>query len=85
MEFSKNNREKLDYLNNEDLEIFLKRAVEICQPEKITILTDSEEDLDYVRDLALESGSEIPLKFKKHTCHFDGYSDQARDKKNTKY
>lgn len=85
MEFSKDNREKLDYLNNEDLEIFLKRAVEICQPEKIAILTDSKEDLNYVRDLALESGSEIPLKFKKHTCHFDGYSDQARDKKNTQY
>lgn len=85
MTISKNNQKKLAELNNKYVEKFIKKAVEICQPEKVTILTDSVEDLNYVKKLAIKNGSEIPLAFKEHSCHFDGYHDQARDKEKTKY
>ncbi|MFW6457075.1 MAG: phosphoenolpyruvate carboxykinase (GTP), partial [Planctomycetota bacterium] len=47
--------------------------------------TDSKEDVDYVRQRALETGEEKDLEIPGHTAHFDGYNDQARDKENTKY
>lgn len=85
MQLSAENEKKLDYLGNQHLNDFIKKAVEICEPDKITILTDQKEDLDYVRNLALQNKEEISLDYKKHSCHFDGYDDQARDKENTKY
>ena len=40
---------------------------------------------DSIRELAVKNGEETPLAITGHTCHFDGYSDQARDKSQTKY
>lgn len=85
MQLSRVNQKRLAYLANPDLENFIRKAVEICEPEKITILTDQKEDLEYIRNLALKNNEEIALDFKKQSCHFDSYSDQARDKENTKY
>ena len=51
----------------------------------MTIISDSNEDINYVRKLALDTGEEKKLKMEGHTIHFDGYYDQARDKEHTKY
>ncbi len=85
MELSRENREKLDYLKNNYVNDFIKMAVELCKPERVKVITDANEDITYVRKLALETGEEKELKIKGHTYHFDGYYDQARDKENTKY
>jgi phosphoenolpyruvate carboxykinase (GTP) len=39
----------------------------------------------YVRDMAIKSGEERQLETPGHTCHFDGPSDQGRDRQATKY
>lgn len=54
-------------------------------PASIFINTGSEEDINYIRQQALEKGEELPLAIKKHTYHFDGPNDQGRDVANTKY
>ncbi len=76
---------KLEELNNEHVLKIVNWTIELCKPAKVTVLTDSEEDADYVRKLAVKNGEEIPLKTEGHTIHFDGYFDQARDKAHTKY
>ena len=85
MDLSNKNKVKLEKLNNDKVERLLEFAVKLCKPEKVSIINDSKEDINYVRELALETGEEKSLDMEGHTYHFDGYNDQARDKKNTKY
>jgi phosphoenolpyruvate carboxykinase (GTP) len=56
----------------------------LCRPKKVTILTDSQEDMERVRDIVIENREEYMLKTNKHTIHFDGVKDQARDRENTR-
>ena len=79
------NQGKLDALANAYVNQYIKDAIGLCQPDKITVVSDAREDIAYVRDLALEKGEEEKLAMEGHTIHFDGYHDQARDKKNTCY
>ena len=83
--FNKLNQEKLDYLDNKHVINIVKFAVKLCKPDRVTVITDSREDITYVRELALANGEENKLGIEGHTYHFDGILDQARDKENTKY
>ena len=79
------NQEKLKNLNNEHIIAKVQEAIKLCKPAKVTVITDSKEDTNYVRELALGIGEEKKLKMEGHTIHFDGYYDQGRDKPHTKY
>jgi len=79
------NYNKLIGLNNPKMHKFVADAIELTRPESIFVCNDSDEDLEHIRRLAIENGEEIPLDVPGHTCHFDGYQDQARDKSRTKY
>ncbi|MFW6238480.1 MAG: phosphoenolpyruvate carboxykinase (GTP) [Halanaerobiales bacterium] len=85
MDISQENLAKLEALNNQKVMDIVEMTVDLCNPEKVTVITDAEEDIEYIRELSLENGEEKPLKREGHTYHFDGYNDQARDKENTKY
>ena len=45
--------------------------------------TDAEEDVQYIRNQAIENGEEASLAIEGHTIHFDAYGDQGRDKDHT--
>ncbi len=79
------NYEKLMCLNNPKLHQFVVQAVELCNPDSVFVCTDSEEDIAHIRRQAVENNEETPLAIDGHTIHFDGFSDQGRDKKATKY
>lgn len=79
------NLEKLKALNNKHMMNYVEKAIELCKPEKVTVITDSKEDINYVRKLALKTGEESELNTKGHTIHYDSFYDQARDKKHTCY
>ncbi|MHC1610447.1 MAG: phosphoenolpyruvate carboxykinase (GTP) [Candidatus Methanospirareceae archaeon] len=79
------NWEKLVKIENPELHQFIAKYVELCNPDKVFVCTDSPEDIQYVREEAIRSGEEMELALKGHTVHFDGYYDQARDKKNTRF
>src|SRR5690554_7744953 len=76
---------KIKALKNPKVEEFIGFFAEHCDPNSIFVCTDSEEDIQYVRDQALAKGEEETLFHPKQTIHWDGYNDQARDKDNTKY
>ncbi|MFO8052436.1 MAG: phosphoenolpyruvate carboxykinase, partial [Candidatus Omnitrophota bacterium] len=79
------NFQKLETLSNPDLFNFIAEFIELCNPSSVFVRTDSEEDINYIREKAKETGEEKALAREGHTVHFDGYNDQARDKKKTKY
>jgi phosphoenolpyruvate carboxykinase (GTP) len=79
------NYNKLIALDNPKMHDFVADAIELTRPASVFICTDSTQDIVYIRDLAIKNGEEIPLAIPGHTCHFDGYNDQARDKAQTKY
>jgi phosphoenolpyruvate carboxykinase (GTP) len=76
---------KLMALQNEKVLEFIGTFAEHCNPESIYVCDDSEADTQYVRDKALSLGEESTLANSKQTIHWDGYGDQARDKKNTRF
>jgi phosphoenolpyruvate carboxykinase (GTP) len=83
------NFDKLKALKNEKVIKIVEEFVNLCKPSKITVITDSIEDIEYCRKKAIEIGEEAKLEIEGHTVHFDGFvsmsnHDQARDKKNTK-
>lgn len=80
---------KLEALNNEKVLQVVNEFVALCKPSKVTVITDSKEDIDYVRQKAIDIHEEEKLATEGHTVHFDGffrmdYHDQARDKANTR-
>lgn len=80
----KNYRKILD-LENPKLYYFIAKYVELCNPDKVFVRGESLEDVEYIRNKAIELEEEKELAKKGQTIHFDGYFDQARDKANTKY
>jgi phosphoenolpyruvate carboxykinase (GTP) len=85
MVISEANLKKLEQLNNKKVMEYLQDAIDLCKPAKVTVITDSEEDINYVKELALKNGEESKLRMEGHTVHFDGINDQGRDKANTRY
>lgn len=77
--------QKLMRIRNPALHRFVAKYVELCNPDKVFVSTDSEEDIRYVREAAIRNREEAKLAREGHTVHFDGYYDQARDKANTKF
>jgi len=77
--------DRLMAVDNTRIHEFVADAIELTNPEKVFVCTDSEEDVRHVREMVLDRGEEHPLETAGHTYHFDGPSDQGRDRKATKY
>lgn len=78
------NREKIDALKNPKAAQVIEKYINLCRPSKVTVITDSDDDISYVRNLSISNGEEIKLNMNGHTVHFDGINDQGRDTRNTK-
>jgi len=79
------NYERLITLDNPKLHQFVADAIELTAPDSVFVSTGSDADVDYIKQLSIKNGEESPFATAGHTCHFDGYNDQARDKARTKY
>ena len=77
------NLNKLKALNNTYVLELVEKYVELCNPAKVSVITDNPEDIAYIRKLTLLNREESKLKMEGHTIHYDGYYDQARDKEHT--
>jgi phosphoenolpyruvate carboxykinase (GTP) len=80
---SQEDLKKLEYLDNPKVMKIVEEYVNLLKPAKVLVITDSQKDIDYVRELALRSGEERKIAMEGHTIHYDSYYDQARDKGNT--
>ncbi len=76
---------KIEKLDNPAVIEFIGEYIDLCNPESVFVRGDTEEDFEYIRKKAVELGEEKQLATQGHTAHFDGFYDQARDKKNTRY
>jgi phosphoenolpyruvate carboxykinase (GTP) len=77
--------DRLMAVDNAKVLEFVADAIELTTPETIFVCADSQEDVSYIRRMAVENGEERPLETPGHTCHFDGPTDQGRDRRVTKY
>jgi phosphoenolpyruvate carboxykinase (GTP) len=85
---SRNDFEKLLQLKNEHVLMIIKQFVDLCAPNKLTVISDSQDDIEYVRNMAIKNNEENELALDGHSVHYDGFftmsnHDQARDKNNT--
>jgi len=76
---------KLDALKNEKLNAFIEEFARRCNPASIYICDDGAADEAYIRETALKKGEEHPMALANQTIHWDGYKDQGRDKRATRY
>jgi phosphoenolpyruvate carboxykinase (GTP) len=82
---SRSDYRKLNAISIPKVHEFIAKSADLCNAERIFICSDSEEDKDYIRQQAIATKEETPLNIQGHTVHFDGYYDQGRDRKATKY
>ncbi|MFW9937989.1 MAG: phosphoenolpyruvate carboxykinase domain-containing protein, partial [Candidatus Thorarchaeota archaeon] len=80
--------EKLIALKNNHVLRIITQFTDLCKPNKISVISDSKQDIDYVRHKTIQIGEEQKLKLEGNTVHFDGFitmanHDQARDKEHT--
>jgi len=59
------NLKKLEELNNPGVIELVEKFINHCKPAKVTVLTDSQEDIDYARQLAIKNREETK---RKHLC-----------------
>ena len=76
--------EKLFALQNEHILKIIKQFVDLCKPSKVSVISDSKKDIEYVKQKSIIYQEESKLKIEGHTIHYDSFYDQARDKENTK-
>ena len=76
---------KLKALKNEKVLNFVGEFAEHCNPKSLYVCDDGQADRDYIKKTAIEKGEEKTIYLKNQTIHWDGYTDQGRDKNNTRY
>jgi phosphoenolpyruvate carboxykinase (GTP) len=82
---SKSDYKKLCAISIPKVHEFIAKSADLCNAEYVFICCDSEEDKKFIRQQAIATKEENLLNIKGHTVHFDGYYDQGRDRKATKY
>jgi phosphoenolpyruvate carboxykinase (GTP) len=82
---SKSDYEKLCKIKIPKVHEFIAKSADLCDAETVFVCSDSPEDKAHIRQQAIATGEETPLKIEGHTIHFDGYYDQGRDRIATKY
>ena len=70
--------ERIRSFNNMAVLKKIANAINLCDPERVFINTGSEQDLQFIRQLALNKGEEAPLPMDGHTIHYDLKEEQGR-------
>lgn len=76
--------DRLLRIKDPELHKWVADIVRVAEPSSVYVIVGDEGDLEYVRRAALINKEELPTKNPKHTVHFDGYKDLARDRGNTR-
>jgi phosphoenolpyruvate carboxykinase (GTP) len=70
--------ERIRHFSNPIVLKKIANAISLCDPERVFINTGSDEDLQFICQLALNKGEEAPLPMDGHTIHFDLKEEQGR-------
>jgi len=83
---SQDDYQKLCAIDNSKVHQAIAEAVELCNPDKIFICSDTPDEVAYIRNMAIVAGEEsAAVTIPGHTFHFDGPNDQGRDRAVTKF
>ena len=66
---SKESFEKLSALKNNKVNEFVGFFIDHCEPKSVYVCTDSESDIQHVREMALSKSEEQNLANSKQTIH----------------
>ena len=69
---------RIKTISHEEVIIKIANAIAMCEPESVYINTGSEEDKQFIRELALKKGEEETLPTEGHTIHYDLKEEQGR-------
>jgi len=69
---------RLKAIKNETVLKRIANAIAVGRPRSVFINTGSQEDRQFIRDLALRNKEEAPLAMPDHTIHYDLAEEQAR-------
>lgn len=69
---------RIQEIRNPDVLLKIANSIVMCEPEDVYVNTGSEEDRQFIRDLALKKGEESALPMDNHTIHFDLKEEQGR-------
>jgi len=74
----KTHLDRIGQITHPEVILKIANAIAMCQPATIHINTGSQEDRQFIRDLALENGEEAVLPMPNHTIHYDLKEEQGR-------
>jgi phosphoenolpyruvate carboxykinase (GTP) len=69
---------RIETFKNAEILLKLANAIQMCEPDRVMINTGSEQDRQFIRELALKKGEEAPLPMPGHTIHYDLKEEQGR-------
>jgi phosphoenolpyruvate carboxykinase (GTP) len=69
---------RIQHVKNPEVQIKIANALVMCRPAKVYINTGTEQDRQFIREMALGKGEESPLSMPNHTIHFDLKEEQGR-------
>ena len=69
---------RIQQIKNPDVLLKIANAIAMCNPDVVFINTGSEDDKQFIRDLAIKKGEEAKLPTANHTIHFDLKEEQGR-------
>ena len=72
------NLSKIHKITNLSVLLKIANAISFCDPDSVFINTGSDEDRQFVRDLALQKGEEARMAMENHTVHYDLKEEQGR-------
>ncbi len=70
--------QRIKTFTNPNILLKIANAIIMCEPDKVFINTGSEQDRQFIRDIALQKGEEEQLPMPGHTIHFDLKEEQGR-------
>ncbi|MEM3848973.1 MAG: phosphoenolpyruvate carboxykinase (GTP) [Zestosphaera sp.] len=76
--------ERLLRIPDPKLHRWIADIVRVAKPSSVYVNVGDEGDLEYIRRAALANREELPTRNARHTAHFDGPKDLARDRGNTR-
>jgi len=79
------NFSKISAIKQEEVLLKIANSIVMCQPDSIFINTGSDEDRQFIRDLAVKNGEEAKLPMNGHTIHYDLKEEQGRITDRTYY
>ena len=69
---------RLLQIKTQNVLLKIANAIKMCDPDEVFINTGSDEDLKFIKELALKKGEESTLPMKDHTIHYDLKQEQGR-------